>query len=73
MSEETITLAPKFHDKLGVVHCGVVREGFVVVGGEPRELEDGEAFVFERVRIHVKRAGSEYTFTRQAGSGADPQ
>ncbi len=66
MSEEVITLQAKSHDKLGVVHCGVTREGFIVVGGEPRPIEDGEEIVFERTRIVARRSGSEYTFARRS-------
>jgi hypothetical protein len=65
-TEESLTLAPKFHDKLGAVHCGVTREGFIAVGGDPREIADGEEIVFERTRIRVRRQGSEYTFSRSA-------
>ena len=66
MSEniETLTLAPARHDKLGVVHCGVTREGFIAVGGKPRDIKDGEEILFERVAIKVRRQGSEYVFTR---------
>jgi hypothetical protein len=63
---ETLTLAPAEHDKLGIIHCGVTREGFIAVGGEPRDIEDGEEILFERVAIKVRRQGSEYTFTRVA-------
>lgn len=66
MSEhgETLTLVPTKHDKLGIVHCGVTREGFIAVGGEPRNLEDGQEILFDRVGIKARRQGSEYTFTR---------
>jgi len=66
MSEntETLTLAPAEHDKLGIIHCGVTREGFIAVGGEPRDIDDGEEILFERVSIKARRQGSEYTFTR---------
>ena len=66
MSENTatLTLAPAEHDKLGVVHCGVTREGFIAVGGDPRNIEDGEEILFERVGVKARRQGSEYTFTR---------
>ena len=66
MSEntETLTLAPAEHDKLGIIHCGVTREGFIAVGGEPRDIDDGEEILFERVAIKARRQGSEYTFTR---------
>lgn len=61
---ETLTLAPAKHDKLGIIHCGVTREGFIAVGGEPRNIEDGQEIQFERVGIRARRQGSEYTFTR---------
>jgi hypothetical protein len=66
MSEntETLTLSPAEHDKLGIIHCGVTREGFIAVGGEPRDIDDGEEILFERVAIKARRQGSEYTFTR---------
>jgi len=66
MSEnpETLTLAPARHDKLGIIHCGVTREGFIAVGGEPRDIDDGEEILFTRVAIKARRQGSEYTFTR---------
>ena len=64
MSDNSITLGPRQHDKLGVYHCGVTREGFIVVAGEPRDIDDGEEIVFERSGITAKRSGSEYTFSR---------
>ena len=60
----TLTLAPTEHDRLGIIHCGVTREGFIAVGGEPRDIEDGEEIVFPRTGIRARRQGSEYTFTR---------
>jgi hypothetical protein len=67
MSEsETLTLVPARHDKLGIIHCGVTREGFIVVGGDPRDIEDGQEILFERTSIKAQRRGSEYTFTRVA-------
>lgn len=62
MSEQTLTLTPKTHDKLGPVHCGVPRDGFIAVGGYPRNIADGEEVKFERVRVKAKRQGSEYLF-----------
>jgi hypothetical protein len=68
MSEqtETLTLAPAKHDRLGTIHCGVTREGFIAVCGEPRNIADGEEILFDRVGIKARRQGSEYTFTRVA-------
>ncbi len=64
MSEQTITLTPHEYGKLGVVHCGVTYEGFVAVGGDPRDIADGQEILFERVGVRAKRHGSEYTFTK---------
>ena len=64
MSEQSLTLKPTTHDKLGIIHCGVTREGFIAVGGEPRDIADGQEILFERSRIKARRSGSEYTFTR---------
>lgn len=66
MPEETLTLLPKTHGKLGVVHCGVTREGFIAVGGEVRDIADGQEILFERVSIRAKRNGSEYAFCKNA-------
>lgn len=63
MSEESLTLSPKEYGKLGIIHCGVTREGFIAVGGDPRDINDGEEVIFERVKIKAIRKGSEYTFT----------
>lgn len=65
---DTLTLGPARHDKLGIVHCGVTREGFIAVGGEPRAIEDGEEILFTRTGIRARRRGSEYTFTREQES-----
>ena len=67
MSEtDTLTLTAARHGKLGIIHCGVTREGFIAVGGEPRDIEDGQEILFERTGIKARRQGGEYTFTRVA-------
>jgi hypothetical protein len=66
MSDDSLTLGPREHDKLGAVHCGVTREGFIAVGGVPKNIADGEEILFERDGITAKRNGSEYIFTRNA-------
>jgi hypothetical protein len=63
-SDNSITLGPREHEKLGVSHCGVTREGFIAVAGEPKNIEDGEEIVFERPGIKAARKGSEYTFSK---------
>jgi hypothetical protein len=64
MSDESITLAPRHNGKIGVLYCGVTREGFIAVAGEPRDIEDGEEILFGRSGIRAIRDGSEYTFSR---------
>lgn len=61
---QSITLAPAHHDKLGSLHCGVTREGFIAVAGDVADIGDGEAVEFDRTHVTVKRSGTEYTFTR---------
>lgn len=63
MSEESLVLEPRKHGKLGIIHCGVTREGFIAVGGDPRDINDGEEITFNKVKIKAVRKGSEYTFT----------
>lgn len=68
MSDETRTLIlePRQHEHLGQLHCGVTYDGFIVVAGEPRNIDDGEEIAIQRVPVRVKRRGSKYTFTRVA-------
>ncbi|MFP3873670.1 MAG: hypothetical protein ACLFQT_03170 [Thiohalophilus sp.] len=63
---ESLTLRPGKHDKLGLYHCGVTYEGFIVAGGEPHNIEDGEEITIQRAPLKVKREGSDYTFMRAA-------
>jgi hypothetical protein len=64
MSDNTVTLSPPKYDKIGNVHCGVIREGFVSCAGDVASLEDGGEAKFERVGIVVNRQGNEYVFTK---------
>lgn len=48
---DTLKLVPAEHGKLGVIHCGVTREGFIAVAGDPRDIADGEEILFQRVAI----------------------
>ena len=64
MSKQSLTLTSATHDKLGIIHCGVTREGFIAVGGEPRDIADGEEILFKRVAIRARRSGGEYIFTQ---------
>lgn len=61
---ESITLHPRKHDKLGTLHVGVTREGFVSVAGEVHNIADGETLPIERVPVSVKRTGEEYIFSK---------
>lgn len=61
---ESITLTATHHDKLGLLHCGVTREGFIAVAGDTADIADGEEIRFERTGVTVNRKGGEYTFTR---------
>ena len=63
-SENTITLGPRQHSKLGISHCGVTREGFIAVVGEQRDIADGEAISFDKVGITASRAAEVYTFVK---------
>lgn len=67
MSEnaQTITLAPRAYGKLGVLHCGVTREGLVTVAGDVQGVEDGKKVMFTKSGVAVSRKGSEYTFTKK--------
>ena len=62
--DDTLTLQATKHDRLGIIHCGVTREGFIAVGGEPRNIADGEEILFERTGIRATRKGDDYIFTR---------
>jgi hypothetical protein len=57
-------LTPRHNGKAGVYYCGVTREGFIAVAGEPRDIADGEEILFDRSDIKVSRNGSEYMFSR---------
>ncbi len=63
-TEDSITLEPRKYGKLGVVHCGVTREGFIAVAGDPRDIADGEEIIFDKAKVSASRKGSSYTFTR---------
>lgn len=70
MADDTLTLTPHNYGKIGIVHCGVTYEGFVVVAGDPRNIADGQEILFERAGIKVKRSGGEYTFAKAASRAA---
>lgn len=61
---ESLTLHVPSHDKLGMIHVGVTREGFISVAGEVHDIADGETVTIRRVPVIVKRAGEAYEFSR---------
>lgn len=63
-NENTITLHPRQHDKLGIIYCGVTREGFIAVAGDVHNIADGEEVMFEKVHVKAIRKGEDYTFTK---------
>ena len=64
MSDDSLMLTPRHNSKIGVHYCGVTRDGFIAVAGEPRDIADGEEIWFDRSGIKVRRNGSEYLFSR---------
>jgi hypothetical protein len=67
---ETLTLEPARHGKLGALHCGVTREGPVVVAGEQKQIADGQEVIMDRTQVRVSRKGEEYTFIRHPAAAA---
>jgi hypothetical protein len=63
---ETLTLNPPHYDKLGAVHCGVIRQGTVTCGGDIVQLDDGAEHTFQRTGIKVRRSGNDYAFEKIA-------
>ncbi len=63
--QEEVTLTSPHHGKLGSLHCGVTREGFIAVAGDVADIEDGQSVNFERTHVTVERHGKEYTFHRE--------
>lgn len=59
---DPLVLNPRHYDKLGAVHCGVIREGTVTCAGDIAHLDDGGEHRFERTRIRVTRSGDDYSF-----------
>ena len=64
MSDDSIISTPRHNGKIGVYYCGVTRDGFIAVAGEPRDIADGEEILFDRSDIKASRDGSKYLFSR---------
>ncbi len=54
-AQNSITFSPGKHDKLGILHCGVTREGFIAVAGDPRDIGDGKETIFDKVSVKASR------------------
>ena len=63
---KTLCLEAREYGTIGVVHCGVTRDGLVAIGGRQIELEDGEVKAAENIGITVRREGEQYTFSETA-------
>ncbi len=61
---DSISIKEGYYDKIGIIHCGVIRGFKVNCGGELKVLEDGEEHHYERVGITAKRQGDEVVFTK---------
>jgi hypothetical protein len=63
---QTLTLTHRKHEKLGHLHCGVTREGLIVVAGEQQEIADGDQVRMQKTNVLVSRKGEEYTFASES-------
>jgi hypothetical protein len=68
MSTASESNTPIHHERPGVLHCGVTREGFTAVAGDTADIADGEETEFKRSNVTVRHKGSEYVFTRNGGT-----
>ena len=50
-SNESITLNPHEHDKLGILHFGITREGRISIAGDLRDIADGESIFLNAVEL----------------------
>ena len=66
----SLNLQPGSYAKLGSVHCGVTKPGFVAVGGDVSPVAEGEAVLFHFYRILVSRDDQDnHRFLRLADLG----
>ena len=61
---DSLKLVPASHGKLGIIHCGVNREGFIAVAGDPRDIADGEKSCFN---ASLSRTSAKAASTRLHG------
>lgn len=64
--DNKIVLQAPNYDKLGSIHCGVTRPGFVAVGGQVSNLDNGHGILFTKTQIVVCRSDDDYVFVRFA-------
>ena len=63
---ETLTLKPGEYGKLGVVHCGVIRDYTVTCAGQLHPMtEDGDEHLFDKTGVKAVRKGAEIEFSKQ--------
>ena len=62
----TLRLEAREYGTIGLIHCGVTREGLVAIGGQQFDVEDGGEQTAEHVGITVRREGEQYTFSKTA-------
>jgi hypothetical protein len=61
---ESVTVNEGTYDKLGIVHCGVIKGFKVTCGPEMKVLHNGDEHLFEMTGITAKREGESVTFSK---------
>ena len=67
MSEaaEQVEVKEGYYEKLGVIHCGVIRGYKISCGPQHlKVLNDGDSHTFDMTGIHAKRDGELVTFSK---------
>ncbi|MGB0847548.1 MAG: hypothetical protein ACPGSM_12530, partial [Thiolinea sp.] len=60
--DSAIVLGAGQYEKLGTIHCGVTRPGFVAVGGDVSTIVDSQVVLFRTHKVAVCRNGDNHTF-----------
>ena len=58
----SVVLKAGLYEKLGLVHCGVTRSGFVAVGGDVSTIIDKQVVLFLTHKVAVCRNGDNHIF-----------
>ncbi len=62
---ETVEVREGYYDKLGNIHCGVIKDFKISCGPEQLNvLDDGSEHAFEMTGITAKRKGEEVIFSK---------